>query len=99
MVNRFSIMTERESFRISEQKAVLLERDHWTCRVCGQAANQLAHRIPQSKMNIKKYGKHVIHHSLNLVSVCSLRCNSSVIINGLEEKSLVADILALLDGG
>ena len=90
-------MTEREAFDINERKIQIMDRDNWTCQVCGEFATQLAHRIPQSKMNIRKYGKRVIHHPLNLVSVCGLRCNSSVIVHGEEERALVCEILDLID--
>ena len=56
----------------------------------------LAHRIPQSKHNLKTYGKEVIHHELNLACVCSLRCNSRVLRNlathPVEGKELIERI-------
>ena len=42
---------------------------------------QWAHKIPQTKANIKYFGNEVIHHRLNRELVCSLKCNSSVLIN------------------
>jgi hypothetical protein len=63
----------------------LFERDDWTCCVCGRPINlgtpQLAHRIGQRKQFIKLYGREVIHHPLNLASVCSLECNAVVDIS------------------
>ena len=54
------------------------------CVVCGQflstAHFQLAHVVPKTKPNIKKYGLDIIDHPDNLRLVCSLRCNSSVLI-------------------
>ena len=38
--------------------------------------SQLAHRIKKSKANIKKYGKEIIHHPLNMKAVCGLECNA-----------------------
>ena len=60
----------------------IYERDEWTC-VCGNSVHiygtpQIAHRLAQTKANIKKWGKGVIHHNVNLRAVCSLRCNASV---------------------
>jgi len=52
------------------------------CGVCKQAPIiQLAHRIPQSKAMIRKYGKAVIHHRRNLVGVCCLACNDKASIS------------------
>lgn len=90
-------MTERQAFNIAVRKIEIMERDNWTCQVCGAPATQLAHRIPQSRMNIRRYGARVIHHPRNLVSVCGLRCNSSVIVHGEEERALVCEILDLID--
>lgn len=64
------------------EKLDILERDNFMC-VCGKSVYtygtpQIAHRIPQRKHLIKKYGKEIIHHPANLVSTCSLKCNASV---------------------
>ncbi len=60
----------------------IYERDEWTC-VCGNSVHiygtpQIAHRLSQSKVNLKKWGAEVIHHPVNLRAVCSLKCNASV---------------------
>jgi hypothetical protein len=80
-------MTERESFEINELKNRLIKESHYKCQACGRHIIfcQLAHRIKKSKYNIKKYGKEIIHHPLNLKVVCSLRCNSKVDIGCNEE--------------
>ena len=70
----------------------------WVCGHCGGYLNrystaQLGHRINQSKVNIKKYGKSVIHNELNMVPVCSLRCNGAVAIG----KSKTAEIERLVE--
>jgi 5-methylcytosine-specific restriction endonuclease McrA len=75
-------MTERQSFDMQEQRQEIFRRDGYTCQNCGgsiyQFGNpQLAHRISQGVANIKRYGKAVIHHPLNMASVCSLRCNDA----------------------
>lgn len=89
-------MTEREKFELSETKIRILQRAGYRCEVCGQPLTpytvQLAHRIPQSKMNHRKYGKHVIHSDRNMAATCSLNCNSAVIVHGLEEQELVETI-------
>lgn len=55
------------------------------CEVCGdkltEGTAQLAHRINQSKRNLKKYGKAIIHHKLNLATTCS-KCNNKVSLYG-----------------
>ena len=63
----------------------LFYRDEWTCQSCGKpilsGVPQLAHRIGQTKANLKLYGKEFIHHPLNMASVCSLRCNANLDIS------------------
>lgn len=94
-------MTERERFEANEQKAYLLAKAGGRCEVCGEYCNypQLAHLIPQQKMYLKKYGKEVIHHPMNMRVVCSLRCNSAVNIgaNPIAVSMLVDKIKAALD--
>jgi hypothetical protein len=73
----------RKKLDMQEQRLNIFIRDHWLCRVCGKPIvgndnlPQLAHRIAQTKANLRKYGADVIHHPLNMMSVCSLRCNSA----------------------
>ena len=66
-------------------KIYLLAKNGGRCEVCHQPLAlsdcQLAHRIPQTKYNLKTYGKNVMHHEYNLAVVCSLRCNSAVLLN------------------
>lgn len=54
---------------------------------CWEKATQIAHRIAQTKVNIKKYGWEVIHHNFNLVSVCCLAHNDSFNIAYKYERS------------
>lgn len=89
-------MTERQRFDMQEQRQEIFRRDEYTCKACGESIYrfgnpQLAHRISQSVMNVKRYGKEVIHHPLNMASVCSLRCNDAMNI-GFSTKQ--ADELA-----
>ena len=68
------------------------------CEVCGEYVPydfaQLAHRIPKYKMWLKKYGEDVINNELNLAYVCSLKCNSAVLIDKkpLQMESLLKRI-------
>ena len=54
------------------------------CYVCGQFLStkspQLAHIVEKSKHNVRKYGLSIIDSKYNLRLVCSLKCNSSVLI-------------------
>ena len=87
-------MTERAKFEANEQRDLLLDLYH-ICHVCGEKpSTQLAHRIPQTEIFIKKYGAKVIHHPKNLVCVCGLDCNSKVNIqnNPIERIALVKEI-------
>ncbi len=52
-----------------------------TCWRCDKPFAQWAHRIPQTKKNLKTYGTAVIHHPKNLVPVCGLECNSAASIS------------------
>ena len=76
----------------------IFERDNFQC-VCGKSVYaygtpQLGHVVPQRKHFLKRYGKEIIHHPMNLVSTCSLKCNASVSIGGkpLEIAELVEKI-------
>jgi 5-methylcytosine-specific restriction endonuclease McrA len=90
-------MTERQRFTVAETKERLFKRDMYTCRICGDPIRQhgtpqLAHRIPQTKSNLKRYGKEVIHHDDNLWSVCGLQCNAAALIHGEEIEQLAKAI-------
>lgn len=69
-----------------ETVLLLLNRQGGRCAVCGKyltpGTTELAHRIPQRKHFLKKYGERIIHHPLNLAAVCrgSSRCNNAVSI-------------------
>jgi len=72
----------------------------YRCEVCGKylwatgAIPQLAHRIPQRKWCLKRWGKEIIHHPDNLALVCGLECNAKVQINpdGVDAAVLAAKI-------
>lgn len=89
-------MTERESFELYELKSQMMIDADYCCKVCGKYTSngQLAHRIKKSKYNLKKYGKKIIHHRLNLVYVCDLDCNAKVDIGCNEEleKEIIKQI-------
>ncbi len=78
-------MTEREKFIIAEMKQKLYYQRQGTCEVCGKVipmhCAQLAHRVPKHKKYIKRFGKDFIHSPYNLALVCSLKCNSAVLLD------------------
>lgn len=88
-------MTERERFQANEVFWKLYQANGGRCEVCGCRLTpdnnaQLAHRIPKGQ--VKKYSKKIIHHPLNLAIVCSIKCNSAVLVNSAEEFNLVQKI-------
>jgi 5-methylcytosine-specific restriction endonuclease McrA len=99
-------MTERQQFEVLEQRAEIFKRDCYTCQHCGLSVfqygtPQLAHLIAQTKANLKRYGKAVIHHPLNMASTCSLECNAAMNIgmNPGKVKALVREIESVIDKG
>ena len=89
-------MTERQRFDMQEQRQEIFRRDEYTCQACGESIYrfgnpQIAHKIGQGAANVKRYSKEVIHHPLNMESVCSLRCNDAMNIG---QKTKEADALA-----
>jgi hypothetical protein len=59
-----------------DAKYIVLDRDGWTCK-CGKwPIETTAHRIAQTKANLKKYGPGIIHHPFNIVAACD-QCNDS----------------------
>lgn len=68
------------------------------CAHCGASLElvrtELAHRIPQTKGNLRKYGPEIIHHKMNMALVClrSDRCNS-----GMDIRNHPMEIAELVD--
>jgi hypothetical protein len=99
-------MTERERFDYQENRIRMMVERGCKCEVCGKQLHlgnlQLAHRIPKTKGYLKQYGKEVIHHPLNLATVCSLECNSRVLLDPkthpIEAKELIERIKEELHG-
>jgi hypothetical protein len=62
-----------------------LRIDGYICQVCGKLLKNkigagAAHRIPKTKINLRKWKAEIINHNFNLVYTCSLECNSKVLI-------------------
>lgn len=74
------------------------------CEVCGEQLDwhtyHMAHRIPQRKWLLKKYGPAVIHHPDNFAATCGLTCNNAVSIAGspVEVERLAESIKEKLRG-
>ena len=92
-------MTERESFNFRELKLHILARQGGVCWNCPAPATELAHRISNSRSNLRKYGKGIVHHILNLVGSCS-RCNQLALIDNkpIKVARLVRRIVADMAG-
>jgi transcriptional regulator NrdR family protein len=79
-------------------KNMILIEQRGICPVCEEEFTvqdqiQAAHRICKSKVNLKKYGKEIIHHRLNLACTHDV-CNSSVLIN--PEAQTGKDLIQLI---
>ena len=79
----------------------------YACEVCGrdvrQGQEQLAHRIHARRGKRQKRGKYelsadILNHPLNLAYVCSLKCNSAVLIDKKIElkNKLIQEIKACM---
>lgn len=72
--------------------------DGYVCQVCGRKLNNmgdgLAHRMANSKMNLRMYGEKRINHNFNLVPAC-MKCNSKVLIDGKPQRKIL--LISLID--
>jgi len=97
-------MTGLDKLEANERREAIFSAAGYRCEVCRMSVRrygtaQLAHRIPSTVANLRKYGEVIIHHALNLAPTCSLRCNAAVLIGGdpVSCKALVVRILADID--
>ena len=90
--------TELTTEAIRAMKFRLFSEQSGRCFFCGDPVSitqmELAHRISQSKTNLKLWGAEVIHHRLNLRGTHPGRCNSRAALNpdSIEAEKLVYDI-------
>jgi len=90
----------RKNLEIYETRLRLHLRSKGRCEVCnkpiGITQMQMAHKIPSTKYYLKHYGKEIIHNDLNLIACCSLKCNSSVLLDPathpIEAMELIEEI-------
>lgn len=97
-------MNGRQKLEAEEKREELFAAAWWSCVVCKwplgiEGTSQLAHRVAKTKGRLAIYGAEVIHHALNLVPVCSLRCNDACNIgnSGAESAELLARIKRVLN--
>jgi hypothetical protein len=97
-------MTARNKFDANERREAIFAAAGYRCEVCRMPVRrygtaQLAHRIPATVANLRKYGEAIIHHAHNLAPVCGLRCNDHVLIgnNPIAREALVDRILAEIE--
>lgn len=86
---------DRERDQYASTYYLIADEQKGRCGICHAAPmTQLAHRIPQSKPMLRKYGSQVINHRRNLVGVCCLACNDKASISNhpLEIDKLVTEI-------
>ena len=90
--------TERTDLQVREMRFRVFSEQSGRCFTCGEPVSitqlELAHRISQSKTNLKLWGAEVIHHRLNLRGTHPGRCNSRASLNAdsIEAEKLVYDI-------
>ena len=97
-------MTGREKLEAEDKKKRIYFQRGGRCKICGNpvpmSEAQLAHGIANTKPNIKKYGKEVIHHEKNLSLTCGNkfgRCNDACNIGNNPGK--VLDLLEDISRG
>lgn len=100
-------MTGRKQLEANEKREAIFARDNYTCQHCGgsiyqHGTPQLAHRVSKTRHNLETYGPEVIHHPLNLVSVCSIgACNDAFNLNNnrMARMELLNTIVSLVAKG
>ena len=95
---------DRKTLAISEMKLEKGYEQDWLCASCGEPLvvqeAELAHRIPQRKFLLAKYGPKIIHHRLNVVLTHHGKCNDAVSLgnNPVEWERLAGEIQVSIDG-
>jgi len=88
-------MTGREKFYLNEQKEIAVRLQKF-CAVCGKPlgqAAQWAHVLSKGKTCRKMFGDEIIDHKKNRVLVCSLKCNSAVLMNPSTQLLAVKELI------
>jgi len=78
-------MNERKRIEIAEMKLQLYYEQGGWCAACGKPVGtddgELAHRIPQRRWALAKYGPRIIHHHDNLALTHPGACNDAMSIS------------------
>ena len=97
-------MNARAKLEATDRREELFAAAGYRCVVCGRPLRragtaQLAHRVPKTVANLRRYGARIIHHPRNLAPVCDLTCNAAVLIgnNPRARDALIEEIRDLLD--
>jgi hypothetical protein len=89
---------ERRTFEILQMRTLVFSEQEARCWYCGEPLRylhlELAHRVPQRKWCIQKWGKAAIHHRRNMVATHSGYCNSMAQLDpeSKEAEALMASI-------
>lgn len=82
--------------KIRETRFEVYHRANGRCEICNAVVpvdkGQLAHRIPNRKHLIEKYGKSVIHHPVNFLWTCPTdECNNAASI--MSDPMLIDEVV------
>ena len=88
----------RKDEEIRETKLLVALRAEYKCEICEKklplGEGELAHKIPQRKHLIEKFGKGVIHHALNFQWTCP-GCNSAASLGTDKGQQALAGYIRL----
>lgn len=90
-------MDYNEQIKIQELKYLKYIEQGGNCAFCGEPFlsyeyGELAHILPQRNWILKKYGKEIIHHKLNLKLTHPGRCNSGVQMSPNKTRLVAAHV-------
>lgn len=85
-------MTAKQKFQAEEKRQELFTAAGWCCVVCNGSlalyqTPQLAHRVPKHRSMLERWGPEVINSPLNMVPVCSLKCNDRVSLGTVKAQT------------
>ena len=91
-------MTDRQKRALYEERLSIYSRDGGICQACGLPVDinsfEVAHKICQSKMNVKRFGRSVIDSPHNKACTHRGRCNDAMNCGFKPDKC--AEIVALV---
>ena len=82
-------MTNSQKFYATEKRERLFALNNYVCPFTGKRVDQLAHCIPKTKANLKKYGEEIINHDYNLIPVHGLEANAKCLVENNAFKKAV----------